>query len=178
MNDVPSPGLRVGDDDRERALSALGEHMSAGRIDIDEYGERSAKVAAARTRGELAEVFADLPAPHPVFGAATPAAEPRAQVQPARSTAVARDERPVMQRVMAGLVPLAFIAGFALFFTVGGWWWFALPFVVLAVGQGFWGKDWEKDPNDRGRRHDRRYERHRRRYERDHRRDDRDWYRS
>jgi hypothetical protein len=57
--------MRIGDTEREQALAALGEHMSAGRLNIDEYGERSAKVTAARTRSELVDVFTDLPSPRP-----------------------------------------------------------------------------------------------------------------
>lgn len=67
MSEVPSPRLRISDQDRESALAALGEHMSAGRIDIDEFGERAARVTAAKTRGELSEVFGDLPEPHPRY---------------------------------------------------------------------------------------------------------------
>lgn len=182
VNDVPSPELRIGDADRESALSALGEHMAAGRLDIEEYGERSAKVTAAKTRGELAEVFTDLPGPHPAFGTAPapvpgPPPTPGATVEPARKTQLSYGERPLAQRLTAGLMPLALVAAFALFFSIGGWWWFALPFIVGAVGQGLWGKEWDKDhPHDR--RPDRRRDRDRWRDERDRRRDDRDWRRS
>lgn len=66
----PGPDeLRIGDGERESAMSALGEHLSAGRIDIDEYGERSGKVTEARTRRQLLALFADLPEPHPRFDA-------------------------------------------------------------------------------------------------------------
>lgn len=68
MNEVPSPQLRISDPEREAALQALGEHMSVGRIDLDEYGERSAQVTTAKTRGELAAIFEDLPQPHPRLG--------------------------------------------------------------------------------------------------------------
>lgn len=166
MNDVPSPNLRISDADRESALSALGDHLAVGRLDVDEYGERSAKVTTAKTRGELAEIFTDLPAPHPTFGEA-PKPEPAKAVERKREGELTYADRPVAQRFAAGLVPVGFVAALALFFTVGGWWWFAIPFVVLAVGQGLWGKDWEKDPNrerERRRRHD---ERHRRRDDRD-----------
>lgn len=47
----------------------LGEHMSAGRIDVEEYGERSAKITTAKTRGELLALFHDLPDPRPRFAA-------------------------------------------------------------------------------------------------------------
>ncbi|MBM9467680.1 DUF1707 SHOCT-like domain-containing protein [Nakamurella leprariae] len=66
--------VRVGDQERNAALEALGEHLSAGRLDLDEYGERSAKVTQARTVADLQELFDDLPAPHPqLSGWALPA---------------------------------------------------------------------------------------------------------
>jgi hypothetical protein len=53
--------LRVSDTDRDRAVEELSEHFQAGRITQAEFGERSSRALAARTEGELAEPFADLP---------------------------------------------------------------------------------------------------------------------
>ena len=63
----PSRDIRVGDTERQQALQVLGEHMSAGRIDVEEYGERSAKITVAKTRGDLMALFHDLPDPRPQF---------------------------------------------------------------------------------------------------------------
>ena len=57
----PPAGLRIGDAEREAAVSALGEHYAAGRLTKDEYDERSAVAWAARTGSELAPLFNDLP---------------------------------------------------------------------------------------------------------------------
>lgn len=141
MSEVPSPQLRISDQDRESALSALGEHMSVGRIDIDEFGERSAQVTAAKTRGELSEIFLDLPEPHPRFE------------EPKTAVAASTDEQPAppwanlssAQRVMGALMPIIFIASIALIITTGVTWWFILvPIGISAVGQGLWGKGWDK----------------------------------
>lgn len=53
--------LRIGDSDREAAVSALGEHYAAGRLTKEEYDERSDIVWAARTGSDLGPLFADLP---------------------------------------------------------------------------------------------------------------------
>lgn len=53
--------LRMSDAEREQAASALGEHYAQGRLTADEHGERLDLIWAARTRGELAPVFRDLP---------------------------------------------------------------------------------------------------------------------
>lgn len=55
------PGVRTVTTERERAQSALGEHFSQGRLAMDEFEERSGLAAAARTSGDLARLFSDLP---------------------------------------------------------------------------------------------------------------------
>ena len=68
----PRPdGIRIGNDERAAAMKALDEHMSAGRLDPDEYGQRVAQASVARTREGIEELFTDLPAPHP-FGQPMP----------------------------------------------------------------------------------------------------------
>jgi Domain of unknown function (DUF1707) len=136
-----SPSLRVGDAERETALQALGEHMRVGRLDIHEYDERAARVAAARTRGELDEVFADLPEPHPV-----PLTLPA--VQPASSSAAIarRDTRTGVQRAFAALVPLSWILALVLFFGANGIGWliFLMPIAISCVAGALWGDDWKR----------------------------------
>ncbi|CAN5584130.1 hypothetical protein BH10ACT10_BH10ACT10_15760 [soil metagenome] len=58
---MTGPELRIGDDDREAAVTALGEHYAAGRLTKDEYDERSQRAWDARTRSALTPLFADLP---------------------------------------------------------------------------------------------------------------------
>ncbi|MFD6066487.1 MULTISPECIES: DUF1707 SHOCT-like domain-containing protein [Amycolatopsis] len=135
MSEVPSPRLRISDQDRESALAALGEHMTVGRIDIDEFGDRSARVTAAKTRGELSEVFADLPEPHPRYD--TPGTGPEKPASPWAGISPA-------QRVLGALLPILFIATIALIITTDITWWFILvPIGISAVGEGIWGKGWE-----------------------------------
>ena len=61
------PPIRIGTAERDAAMKALDAHLEAGRLDVDEYGERSAQASVATTAPELAELFDDLPAPHPVL---------------------------------------------------------------------------------------------------------------
>ena len=90
--------IRIGDAERNSAMDALGEHLSSGRIDLDEFGTRSAQVTQARTVADLRALFVDLPAPHPTMPGPVPA--PRPVVQPDRSD-VARpnDDRTPGQRM-------------------------------------------------------------------------------
>jgi hypothetical protein len=57
--------LRVGHRERERAVELLGEHFSAGRLDVHEYDTRCARAAAAQFGTDLAPLFDDLPSPRP-----------------------------------------------------------------------------------------------------------------
>jgi hypothetical protein len=139
--DVHPSEIRIGDTERESALSALGDHMSAGRLDIDEYGDRTARVAAAKTRGDLLALFGDLPKPHPTFGVA--AAAPAPTVATSAMPVPAGGGRPLPQRLMAAAVPLASIAGVVLFFTVGTWLFLLIPVAVMVLGGVFWGDDWK-----------------------------------
>jgi len=59
---MPESHLRAADTDRTAVATALGEHMAAGRLTLEEYDERVARAYAAKTYGELAELTADLPA--------------------------------------------------------------------------------------------------------------------
>jgi hypothetical protein len=61
MNTTLNGDLRVSDADRDRALAELSEHFQAGRLDGDEFEERSGRALRARTARELADLFADLP---------------------------------------------------------------------------------------------------------------------
>jgi hypothetical protein len=62
---LPADLLRVGDAERQQAVSALGEHYAAGRLDQDEYDTRVQAAYAARTRVDLQGLFGDLPEPVP-----------------------------------------------------------------------------------------------------------------
>jgi hypothetical protein len=90
--DSQPSGLRVSDADRDRALAELSEHFQAGRLTADEHEERMSLALKARTAGDLAELFTDLPrkpsamagpAPQPAGPARPPASSPPARFHPA-----------------------------------------------------------------------------------------------
>lgn len=108
--------VRIGDAERDEAVSALGEHFAAGRLTKDEFDERSDQVTRARFAGELVPVFADLP-----------------EVAPARPQQQRRRQGPppfvwVLPFLMLGMVVTAFVLtapwllwlGFFLFLFGGG----------------------------------------------------------
>ncbi|MBB5893493.1 DUF1707 SHOCT-like domain-containing protein [Kutzneria kofuensis] len=172
-----SPDMRIGDTEREQALAALGEHMSAGRLDIDEYGERSARVTTARTRGELVALFADLPDPKPAFGAPAPAPPASAPAPPAKVASAEVSRRTGMKVSMASIAAASWPVGIAVGLFLHQWEFMAVPvllswFTGAFLGRGHHG-DRDRD-RDRGRqerdrwreeRHLMRDEMHRRRRE-------------
>jgi Domain of unknown function (DUF1707) len=56
------PRMRVSDAERERTAELLREHCAVGRLTQEEFGSRLESVFEARTRGELDQLLADLPA--------------------------------------------------------------------------------------------------------------------
>jgi hypothetical protein len=68
--------LRVSDAERDETLRILGEHASVGRLTLDELEERSGRALAAKTRGELATLTADLPHEAGQVPAPAPARKP------------------------------------------------------------------------------------------------------
>lgn len=93
--DFPDRDVRVGTTEREAAASSLLEHLEAGRLDLDEYGERAARASVARTRGELRSLFTDLPGPDPLAAAVAADAGPahRAAYEEGRAAAAASAAR-------------------------------------------------------------------------------------
>ncbi|HEX6195135.1 MAG TPA: DUF1707 domain-containing protein [Jiangellaceae bacterium] len=66
--------IRIGDTERDAAISALADHYAAGRLTKDEYDERADRANAARFDDDLKPLFADLPVaerPRSVTGSTT-----------------------------------------------------------------------------------------------------------
>lgn len=143
---VPPEARRVSDADRGMVAGQLKKAHAEGRLDLDEFDERTRKVWAARTFGELAEVTADLPdvrqpvpwsrselVPEP---ASRPAARPTAEV--ARRP---RGTGATVMRVATGAWFSASLVNFVIWaivvFTEGPvypWWiWVAGPWGALLV---------------------------------------------
>lgn len=146
--------LRIGDDERNAAAAALGEHLTAGRIDLDEYGQRSARAFAAHTELDLGKLFLDLPAPHPM---ATVSAtnSPRNNSTPRSATAQARIpvlpgaevQRSMAERLAAvvlGIIGMiTFVAVVALLhFWSDAWLVFLVIPAFAAAAEATWGKSW------------------------------------
>jgi Domain of unknown function (DUF1707) len=58
---VRNRSIRASDADRDAVAGVLQDHAVAGRLTMDELAERVGRALAARTRGELDALVADLP---------------------------------------------------------------------------------------------------------------------
>jgi hypothetical protein len=62
----PADPVRIGDAERDRAVSSLGDHFAAGRLTREEFDTRADQAMAARFDADLQPLFADLPRTQPV----------------------------------------------------------------------------------------------------------------
>jgi len=53
--------IRVSDAERNSVAEILGQHYAEGRLDQAEFDDRISRTMAAKTRGDLAGLFDDLP---------------------------------------------------------------------------------------------------------------------
>ncbi len=149
--------IRIGDAERNAAVEALGEHMTTGRLDLDEYGTRSASASAARTVGELRALFADLPAPHPPLPGPATAAAPLVNrggtgVSAFGSSAAVAvpDDRSRAQKLVGAAVAVSGILALVLFFATDAWWWFLLIPAISTLAGSVWGDSWKRPDRRRG----------------------------
>ena len=134
--------IRVSNEERDAAVTTLGEHLSTGRLDLDEYEERCTRAATARTRGDLEALFTDLPAPHPDLSSASPPVIQKAGQlvsPPTRGPKKDLVETPA-SKVLEVIAGTAFVLGIpaAILLTIflGQWWLFIPVGIVLFVAGG------------------------------------------
>ena len=120
MSATPEP--RIGDVERDAAITSLGEHYAAGRITKDEYDERTGLALRARTASDLRPLFVDLPGPtrHSGYGTRPPdgARQGRAPQLPV----------PVL--------PILVVLGLLLLVSTQAWW------MLFVVGAMFFCAPW------------------------------------
>ena len=60
-----SKPLRIGDDERNKAVELLSEHLTEGRLTQTEFNDRLGIALQAKTTEEIEQLFEDLPGPNP-----------------------------------------------------------------------------------------------------------------
>ncbi len=61
MTHQPDPNMRVSNAEREAIIAKLHAATEEGRLDLDEFADRSRQAYEARTYGEVERLLADLP---------------------------------------------------------------------------------------------------------------------
>ena len=129
--------IRVSDADRNSVAELLGQHYADGRLDQAEFDDRISRTMAAKTRGDLAGLFDDLPETGPA-GAAP--AGPGGQAGPAAPYHGPRRRGGIARTLL--LVLLVFIcaniawhAFTSLFFIQPLIWAFVIVAVILLVNR-------------------------------------------
>jgi hypothetical protein len=122
-----SSPLRIGSAERTAAMKALDEHLSAGRLGVEEYADRSAAAANAVVAADLADLFTDLPEPHPKLPG-TPAAPPPTAPLPVAPPPgeVAAPAGSALETWGPRLVAIAPLVAIALYFLTRQWVFFLL----------------------------------------------------
>jgi hypothetical protein len=57
--------MRIGDEERNKAVELLSDHLADGRLTQSEFNDRLGLVIHARTAEDLEPIFLDLPGPNP-----------------------------------------------------------------------------------------------------------------
>lgn len=106
--------IRVGDAERSAALDKLGTLFADGYLDVSEFEERTAQAAVARTRGELATLFDDLPD------------QPAAPAKPSASEIELEQKLAAKKKMDAAMVATG-VLGFITFFVDLDYAWVVWP---------------------------------------------------
>jgi hypothetical protein len=123
-------GRRIGNAQREAAISALNQHWQAGRLDPAEHERRTTAAYAAVTQRDLDALFSDLPGgtrPHdaPAALQGGVVSTPLTQIEPQKGSGLFPPDSWVARHrdVLMGLTP--FVA-LVCFFVFKSWLWFLL----------------------------------------------------
>ena len=115
--------VRIGDAERDQAVSLLGDHFAAGRLNREELDERIDQAIQAKFSTDLQPLFADLP------GAEQPAVRPAPQFRAA----------PPAYAALFLLMPMLLIGLLITAIAVGAPWVLWVVFWMFMFS-GFWGR--------------------------------------
>lgn len=103
-NQLPEKRIRIGDADRDAALTVLQEAHAAGRIDLVEFEERQDKALEAKYRSQLDELIDDLPEGRALIARAdhTPTPSPAMAYRGSTVPTRIHEERPFKLALLSG----------------------------------------------------------------------------
>lgn len=128
--------LRLSDNDRINALQALAGHYAQGRLEHEEFEERTGVVTSARTHGDLRPLFMDLPGG--MEEALTPTRTSRVVDQvneDARELKLVKKTGKRFEKINAAIFGVTLISFFLLMFVFSiSWAWIVWPVMGITMG--------------------------------------------
>jgi hypothetical protein len=94
-----SKPLRIGDDERNKAVELLSEHLTEGRLTQTEFNDRLSIALQAKTTEEIEQLFEDLPGPNPGRPEELESLEEQERRQAAELLEQAKAQRQVQARI-------------------------------------------------------------------------------
>lgn len=123
------PDIRASDQERDAIAEELGAHFQAGRLDVAEFDDRLGRALRARTRGDLAELVADLPR------ASAPQGPPAGRGSRAMAIAAVATALGVVALTITGLAITAAGGGYGHRFWAP---WWLIPVVIIFLRTRWW----------------------------------------
>jgi uncharacterized protein DUF1707 len=128
--------LRVSDADRNAVAELLGQHYADGRLDQAEFDDRIGRTMAAKTRGDLAGLFDDLPEAGPSGAGPAGPGGPAGPAVPYRGRRRGGIVRPLLLLLLVFICAnFAWHAFTSLFFIQPLVWAFVIVAVILLVNR-------------------------------------------
>ena len=128
--------IRVSDAERNSVAELLGQHYADGRLDQAEFDERISRTMAAKTRGDLAGLFDDLPEGGPAGAGPAGPGGPNDPAVPYRGRSRGGIVRPLLLLLIVFLCAnFAWHAFTSLFFIQPLIWAFVIVVAVLLVNR-------------------------------------------
>ena len=128
--------IRVSDADRNAVAELLGQHYADGRLDQAEFDERISRTMAAKTRGDLAGLFDDLPEGGPAGAGPAGPGGPNDPAVPYRRRRRGGIVRPLLLLLIVFLCAnFAWHAFTSLFFIQPLIWAFVIVVAILLVNR-------------------------------------------
>jgi uncharacterized membrane protein len=137
--------MRIGDAERDRAVSTLADHYAAGRLTKDEYDERTTQAWAARFEHDIDPLFEDLPGGPSGELERLATAQRRSARRPRRRPGLHPE---VFAAPLMWLAPMAVFALIAILVIIGAPWLLFMLFwfwVFTGFGRRHWhGRHWDR----------------------------------
>ena len=131
--------IRIGDEERNKAVALLSDHLAEGRLTQSEFNDRLGLVLSAKTAADVEPLFTDLPGPNPGRPADLESLEEQERREANELLAQTRAKRQVAKadpRLIAAVavaVGVAWTAAVIVYFTLYADWKIFIVPIALSI---------------------------------------------